>query len=244
MDVKQIARHFSCRAHDYDHLAVMQKDIADRLLKVIPARNYATILEIGCGTGYLCQQLKKRFPSAEVTGIDIAPGMLRLAMEADPGGNYLCRDFLEMDLAGKKYDLIVSASTLHWMENIGQIIEKCKSCCGVLAYALFVSPSLEAMRQAFVRAYGMARLPYREHVIKFPDAEKLETVIQSADYREDYSSWRDAFKAIKAIGGNYTFDNKRPYINRKVLAALDSLPGARLEWKIIWAVSSGYSCLR
>jgi malonyl-CoA O-methyltransferase len=237
MDVNQIARHFSRRANAYDHLAVMQKDIADRLVKMIPAKDYLTILEIGCGTGYLCRQLKKRFPSAEVTGIDIAPGMLRLATEADPGGNYLCRDFTKMDLSDKRYDLIVSASTLHWAENIGQVIEKCKSSCGVLAYALFVSPSLEAMRQAFVRAYEITRLPYREHVIKFPDIEQIKTITQSAEYRKDYSSWRDAFKAIKAIGGNYTFDNKRPYINRNVLAALDNLPGAGLEWKIIWSIS-------
>jgi len=236
MDVNQIARHFSSRAHEYDHLAVMQKDIADRLVKMIPAKDYLTILEIGCGTGYLCRQLKKHFPSAFVTGIDIAPGMLRLARKADPEGNYLCRDFMKMDLTHKRYDLIVSASTLQWLENTGQVIEKCQSSCVVLAYALFVSPSLEAMRQAFVRAYKMTRLPYREHVIKFPDPEQLKTVIQSAQYRKDYSSWRDAFKAIKAIGGNYTFDNKRPYINRTVLAALDSLPGARLEWKVAWAL--------
>lgn len=63
MDVKQIARHFSRHAHDYDNLAVMQKDIADRLLKLIPDGDYLTILDIGCGTGYMCRQLRKRFPA-------------------------------------------------------------------------------------------------------------------------------------------------------------------------------------
>jgi len=56
-------------------------------------------------------------------------------------------------------------------------------------------------------------------------------------HRQDYISWRDAFKALKAIGGNYTFNYERPYINRKVLTMLDNMPDARLEWKVVYAVS-------
>jgi malonyl-CoA O-methyltransferase len=237
MDIKQIARHFSTHAHDYDNLAVMQKDIADRLLKIIPNRDYLTILDIGCGTGYMCRELKKRFPAAQVTGVDIAPEMLRRAMAEDPEGNYICEDFSKMDLSGKRYDLIVSASALHWMNNINQILEKYHFASGMMAYAVFATPSLESMRKAFSHAYKLAGLPYREHILSFPDVKQLPYVVESDRYRQDYSSWRNAFKALKAIGGNYTFNYKRPYINRKVLAMLDSLPGAELEWNVVWAVS-------
>lgn len=237
MDIKQIARHFSSRAHDYDKLAIMQKDIADRLLKLIPDRAYMTILDIGCGTGYMCRALKKRFPAAQVTGVDIASEMLRRAMAKDPEGNYICEDFTKMDISGKRYDLIVSASALHWTDDINQILEKYHSSCGIMAYAVFAAPSLESLHQAFLRAYKLTGLPYREHILSFPDARHLPYVVESDRYQQDYISWRDAFKALKAIGGNYTFNYERPYINRKVLTMLDSLLGARLEWKVVWAVS-------
>lgn len=237
MDIKQIARHFSNHARDYDSLAVMQKDIADRLLRLIPDRDYLTILDIGCGTGYMCRQLKKRFPAAQVTGVDIASEMLQRAIAEDPEGNYICGDFTKMDISGKRYDLIVSASALHWTDEINQILEKYHSLCGTIAYAVFTAPSLKSLHQAFLRAYKMAGLPYREHILSFPDAKQLPYVVESDRYQQDYNSWRDAFKALKAIGGNYTFNCKRPYINRKVLAMLDSLPGARLEWEVVWAVS-------
>ena len=107
----------------------------------------------------------------------------------------------------------------------------------MMAYAVFSAPSLESLRQAFLRAYKLAGLPYREHILSFPDASQLPCVVESVRYQQECSSWRDAFKALKAIGGNYTFDYKRPYINRKVLAMLDCLPGARLEWKVVWTVS-------
>jgi malonyl-ACP O-methyltransferase BioC len=237
MDIKQISRHFSSHAHDYENLAVMQKDIADRLLKLIPERDYLTILDLGCGTGYMCRQLKKRFPAAQVTGVDIASEMLNLAMTEDPEGNYVCGDFTKMDVSGKRYDLIVSASALHWTDGINQILEKYHSLCDMMAYAVFTAPSLESLRQAFLSAYKLAGFPYREHILNFPDAKQLPYVVKSLRYQQDYSSWRDAFKALKAIGGNYTFNYEKPYINRNVLAMLDSLPGARLEWKVVWAVS-------
>ena len=34
------------------------------------------ILEIGCGTGYLTRALIELFPSAHITAVDIAPGMI------------------------------------------------------------------------------------------------------------------------------------------------------------------------
>jgi malonyl-CoA O-methyltransferase len=237
MDIKQIASHFSRQAHSYEQLAVMQKNIADLLLKLIPDKEYSTILDIGCGSGYLCRQLRKRFPAADITGVDIAPEMIRIAKKSDPDGNYICKDFMQMDLPKKKYDLLVSTSALHWTENIDPALKKYLSFGSMTAYAVFVKPSLESMHKAFKRAYKSAELPYREHIIRFPDIRQLPFVIKNIKYQQDYNSWREAFRAIKAIGGTYTFDDKRPYINRKVLAVLESLPGAQLEWRVAFAVS-------
>ena len=47
MDTKQIAKHFSRHAQDYDNQAIMQKEISDRLVELIPNRDYQTILDIG-----------------------------------------------------------------------------------------------------------------------------------------------------------------------------------------------------
>lgn len=237
MDIKQIARHFSRHANDYEQMAVMQKDIADRLLKMIPDKEYSTILDIGCGSGYLCRQLRDRFPGAEITGIDIAPEMIRVAKKTDPKGRYICKDFMKMKMPKNKYDLIVSTSALHWAENIQMALEKYQAFGNTIAYAVFVAPSLESMKRAFFQSYKKAELTYRQHLIGFPDIRQFPFIIKSDTYEQNYDSWRDAFKAIKAVGGTYTVDNKRPYINRKVLTALDNMAGAQLEWKVVFAVA-------
>lgn len=237
MDTKKIAVHFSRHAHDYEQLSVMQRDIADKVAELIPDRDYRTILDVGCGTGYLCRELRQRFPSAQVTGVDIAHEMIRVASAADPEGTYICRDFTGMAFPDGKYDLIVSTSALHWTDDVSLALEKYRAFCDIMAYATFVSPSLEVLRQAFVHAYEVARLPYREHVLCFPDEEQLPCVVGFLEYVKDYHSWLDVLKSIKAIGGNYTLDNRRPYINRTVVSALKSFSGAQLKWRVALGLS-------
>jgi SAM-dependent methyltransferase len=50
--------------------------IADSLVKFAPFNN---ILEIGCGTGLILEQLTKRQPNVDIVGFDLTPAMLDIA---------------------------------------------------------------------------------------------------------------------------------------------------------------------
>lgn len=66
------------------------------------------ILDVACGTGEFAFELAKRFPRAEITGVDFTPGMLELAREKNGS---LKIGFLEGDahdltqLRTARYDL-------------------------------------------------------------------------------------------------------------------------------------------
>ena len=75
------------------------------------------ILEIGCAIGQLSCELKNRFPSAEVWGIDVGAPMLRYAhlraVEQDIDVNFrqmLCED---MDFPDDHFDLVVAHLLFH-----------------------------------------------------------------------------------------------------------------------------------
>lgn len=54
IDKQKVAKHFSRAAESYDAAAVVQRDMAQRLLSLLPENFDALhILEIGCGTGFL-----------------------------------------------------------------------------------------------------------------------------------------------------------------------------------------------
>ena len=50
--------------------------IVDHLMK---GKTVKTVLEVGCGTGLIIEELAKRYPDIPITGIDLTPEMLSIA---------------------------------------------------------------------------------------------------------------------------------------------------------------------
>jgi len=73
---KQIERSFSQKAITYDRDAALQKKSAKKLAHFLPKEEPKNILEIGCGTGFLTQEIQKKYPNANILGIDISKDMI------------------------------------------------------------------------------------------------------------------------------------------------------------------------
>lgn len=67
------------------------------------------ILEIGCGTGHNLLRLRRQFPDAEITGIDLSADMLTIAREKVPGVKLIQRPY---DEPAGGFDLIVCSYSL------------------------------------------------------------------------------------------------------------------------------------
>ena len=79
---RTVGKRFDAAAATYDKHSAIQWSVARRLLWEIekgPAPK--RILEIGCGTGLLTEQLRERFPAAEVHALDISAAMVARARE-------------------------------------------------------------------------------------------------------------------------------------------------------------------
>lgn len=76
-----------------------------RALPVAPRR----ILEVGCATGWLCEEMSA---FGSVTGIDLADEVIAEAQANVPAVRFLAGDFLEMDLGSEAFDLVVSLETI------------------------------------------------------------------------------------------------------------------------------------
>lgn len=60
-----------------------ERDLLDDFLATRPV---GEVLDLGCGPGDVTRYLRDR--GASVTGIDLSPGMIEQAQQADPGGRY------------------------------------------------------------------------------------------------------------------------------------------------------------
>ena len=64
-DKKTTRLHFERAADTYDASAVLQKEIAKRLAERLDYIKYSpkTVLDVGSGTGFVTQDLLKRYPN-------------------------------------------------------------------------------------------------------------------------------------------------------------------------------------
>jgi trans-aconitate 2-methyltransferase len=87
-------------------------DLAARVAVDSPAR----VVDLGCGPGNSTAILAKRWPRAELTGIDNSAAMLAAARAAEPAGRWV-----EADIAGwiadRPFDVVFSNAALQWVPD-------------------------------------------------------------------------------------------------------------------------------
>ena len=87
-----------------------------------------TLLDIGCGTGLELEAVYRRFPEAEVTGIDLSADMLAKAREKFAGRRFqgIEADYFLHPFPVGTFDAALSFETLHHFayEKKGKIYEK------------------------------------------------------------------------------------------------------------------------
>jgi ubiquinone/menaquinone biosynthesis C-methylase UbiE len=90
-------------------------EVVEALLTTTGTDAGHTVLEIGCGTGQLTEQLAGR--SLEVMAIDIGPAMIAAAERKvrDPMVTFGAAAFEDFE-PGCSYHLVVSATAFHWVD--------------------------------------------------------------------------------------------------------------------------------
>lgn len=83
-----------------------------------------SILDIGCGPGNSTAQLAKRFPTAEILGVDSSDNMLERAGKTHPKLTFR-KCFVPDGLSEfKNFDLIFSNACLHWIPGHETLLPK------------------------------------------------------------------------------------------------------------------------
>jgi malonyl-ACP O-methyltransferase BioC len=164
-----IERRFSAAATTYDHYALVQRSVAEesaRLLR-IHAPPPACILDIGCGTGAVIQALGSDYA---LTGLDISQAMITEACLKNPGDiDWIHADILEYT-CDTPYDVLVSASTLHWLRPLDDLFAHLQGLLvpgGLAVFALMLDGSLSelhALRAAYSPGKQKGPLPGADEV--------------------------------------------------------------------------------
>lgn len=147
----KIQEKFEKQITVYDKNAVVQKQMAEKLVSLLGEKHYESILEIGSYSGILTSQITKNIDFSDYFAIDIVEKSKDYLEKINPKINFIKADIEDFN-TNQKFDLIISNAVLQWCSDFEGTIEKLKSFLtpqGVLAVSIFSPDNLKEIKSAF-----------------------------------------------------------------------------------------------
>ena len=122
-----------------------------------------SIIDLGCGTGNSTERLHRRWPQAEITGLDSSASMLAQARQNHGDWKWI-QSSVENWQPEKNYGLVFSNAALHWVPDHAELFPRLLNAVasgGALAVQMpnnFHSPAHQAMKKVGADSRWAGRL--------------------------------------------------------------------------------------
>ncbi|MDD4899559.1 MAG: malonyl-ACP O-methyltransferase BioC [Candidatus Omnitrophica bacterium] len=231
MNKQVLERNFSRFAASYDDYADIQKRVAAELLAQIPNQGFASILEIGCGTGNYSLLLRKRFARAKISAFDLSEEMVEYAKDKhrEEGINFFQADAERLDLRNK-FDLVTSNACLHWVSDLEKVISLSKSLLnkgGRAAFSIFGPLTFNELGESLAAVLNNETIEAKN----FPDQVKIGQImhkyfktasIKEITLHKEYQSLEELLYRIKLTGTNGSGLAQKSRFSRGLLKQIEA----------------------
>lgn len=228
LDKTKIKQSFGNASQTYDSVAQLQRDVGKDLLKTFVSENLTgTIVDLGCGTGFLTQTLLPYCENADLVAVDLALPMLQLTREKIGSSiHYLCSDAESLALATNSVDTLFSNVALQWcfpIDNALRELRRVLKSDGTLIFSTFSSQTLCELKAAWASVDNFA------HVNEFYTPELLQRALEKAGflhleiitkrYISRYDSVLDLMRELKHIGAHNVSTKRKKSVTTKTTLA-------------------------
>jgi len=192
LEMKKVKNHFQKEAEIFDGLIRTlipnYEEMIEALAGVLPfhPREHVSILDLGSGTGNVSWAIKKRFPQAHLTCLDLAENMIQNTRHklAEYGEvDYVVGDLRDLD-AVEEYDAVVSSLAIHHLSRdeqrsfYSQIYTALKG-GGVFYNADNLQSSSESLNQFYLEKW-------RKFMLQYHSPKEVEAVWLARHHQEDH----------------------------------------------------------
>jgi len=220
---------FSKAAKSYDTLALFQKELAEELLNsfVLPLTTYhsplTTIVDIGCGTGFLSYGLANKFPDADIFGCDISHDMLKVAscklqVARDKKIHLITTDGEILPCKNKTFDIAASNLTYQWIGNLEGSFKEAHRILrpgGIFIFSTLAPETLKELRYCYAEASAKFNKDGLPPFMDFSEKKAIQSVLESVGFKNiSIETWKmmktypdmwALLKTMKSIGAGNPF---------------------------------------
>jgi malonyl-CoA O-methyltransferase len=262
----RVSRSFHRGASEYDENTPVQQRVVDSLVNRVAALSgvpAGEILDIGCGTGRLVEQLLPVMPDRKFSGIDLASGMIQQAELRLKGRACLMQgDAEKLPVADGSCAVVLSSSTFQWLNPLDCCFGEVKRVLvenGWFCFAMFGSDTLYELKESWQVALKQHQFKIeqgRDGTRSFHSGKQVKTVLENCGFRDIavettidkvyYPDVAHLLQAVKRIGAG----SSRPIAGgglgwRKVLHNMaeyytnkyGTSKGVPASYEIIWGLA-------
>lgn len=211
--IKNIVKSFDNASCSYEQFGNIQfksaKILTEYLIKNL--KEYPkSILDLGCGTGYVTKLLIPSFPDSFFTLNDISSKMLSVSKKNIKGPIKIIEG--NMETTNFKYhDLVVSNLSFQWLQNLGKTIEKFNNLSKTLAFTCLLDGTFAEWEYRFLKN----GLP--SPLFKYPKENDLKGIFHIEDFHMQFKNPLSFMHYLKNTGtfvgsNNYSVSNLKKII--------------------------------
>ncbi|MEQ1531304.1 MAG: malonyl-ACP O-methyltransferase BioC [Methylococcales bacterium] len=217
-----IKQSFATAAGSYDGVAGLQRSVGNALLADVQA--FGTVLDLGCGTGFLTGKLRQSAQIEQLLALDIALPMLEAAKNklSHLDVAYLCADAECLPLIDSCLDMVFSNLALQWCHNPQALfadLQRVLKVDGKLLFSTFGPQTLQELKTSWAAVDSFS------HVNDFYAPTKLQDFLQRAGFKDigisrqlvvsHYGSVLDLMKELKQLGAHHVMAGRNTKLTSK-----------------------------
>ncbi len=257
LDHRQVRRHFSRAAANYENHDVLQREVQQVLLERLDFHTQTPqrVVDVGAGTGRGTALLKQRYAKADVIAVDLALPMLRAAKKHNrwlKPFTRVCAEATTLPFAAHTVDVLHSSLCFQWIDDLPTLFAECVRVLrpgGLLLFSTFGPDTLKELRAAW------AEVDQQPHVSRFLDMHDVGDAMLAAGLRDPvldvhrytltYSEPRKLLEELRGLGATNADHARMRGLTGKTRyrCMLAAYEGMRLDGRIpaTWEVVSAHA---
>ncbi|MEN9896605.1 MAG: malonyl-[acyl-carrier protein] O-methyltransferase BioC [Pseudomonadota bacterium] len=233
LEKTKIKHAFSDAAKTYDSVASLQRQIGLDLLNSQALDHLQGVwLDLGCGTGFLTQEILKHGHHETLIALDLSQMMLEHCREkVGVKSHYICADAEKLPLKAQSVNAILSNVALQWCYPIDEALSELHRVLvgeGILLFSTFGSETLCELKATWATVDDFV------HVNDFYTLENLHAALENAGfvditlrrirYLRQYTNVLELMHELKDIGAhNVNQTRSKTLTSKKTLKTLMSM---------------------